>query len=130
MRVEEKFSKYFRDSISVGDDMWLVFERDQYHKGTKSDAVEVKLHDNHTHSTTRLATFHNGRWTSPNSRNAELYWSYVKAYQYQSAVRRILERLTCSVRDLAPVAIEWNCLTRRFRLQSIKVSRKIKKAIN
>jgi len=61
MRVEEKFSKYFRDSISVGDDMWLVFERDQYHKGTKSDAVEVKLHDNHTHSTHK--TSYIPQWT-------------------------------------------------------------------
>lgn len=122
-------SKYFKDTINIGDDLWLVFERDRYHRGTKNDAIIVYLRDNHTDSTMRLATLFNGQWKSINSRNAAIYWEYAKTYQ--DSFRRILARLTTPVSEdfLAPAVFEWVCLRRRFRFQILKVSRKIRKAI-
>lgn len=123
-------SKYIKDAINIGDDLWLVFERDQRHRGGKNDAIIVYLRDNHTDSTTRLATLHNGVWSSINSRNAAIYWEYAKIYQ--SSITRILSRLMTPIDDdlLAPVMFEWVCLRRRFRFQVLKLGRKIRKATN
>jgi hypothetical protein len=121
---KEKFEKYFTSQVSLGKDRWLVLNRIINYDGCYGDeAIELKVEDNILHTSTLLGVFSKGRWESPNG-HANQLWMILK--DHRSAVNRALNRLTTPTSDLRPFVFEWKCFKRRFKLQSIRVKRKIK----
>ena len=127
MGYEEKLKKFYIDDINVGDDMWLVFKREQYYLGTKQCAMSVTLMDTNTTTQTHLATYFDGQWTSPSQLNMDIFWRYVS--KYRSRIKHIQTKLLQPVSETKPFQVEWNCLQRRFKLEAIKLTKSIRKSL-
>lgn len=119
-----RLSRFFKDEIQLDSDVWLTFHRESCYQGSGEDAVVVSIVDNFNQTTTVLATFFSGRWIASAPYHSRAFWDYAK--EHKSSIHRILERLTLPMKDLQPMKLEWKCLRRRFRLESLKVTRKIK----
>lgn len=118
-----KLDKYYTGQIYVGYDKWLVMNRV---KGSDdiNDAIELTLVDNLAQTGTLLGIYAAGRWVSPNPRNSTMLWTILK--QFEFPVKRVLDTVAAPMRDLKPFVMEWYCLKRRFRLESIRIKRKLK----
>lgn len=127
MGYEEKLKKFYVDDINVGDDMWLVFKREQYYLGTKQCAISVTLMDVNTATQTHLATLFGGQWTSPSQLNMDIFWRYVA--KYRSRIKHIQNKLQQPVNETKPFQAEWVCLRRRFKLEAIKLTKSIRKSL-
>ena len=103
---------------------WITFDRKQDYQRSNSDAILVTYHNGADSSATLLGTFFGNRWSSPNLKNADLLWKSLK--KHPTATKRILNKLKTPAADFAPITLEWKCLRRRFKLQSIKLVRSIR----
>ena len=127
METQEKnprLEKYYTAHIALEGDKWLVFDRIVDYQESDRDAIQVSLKDNELQTTSILGLWYDGRWTSPNEYVSNLFWKYIKPYDVLS--KRIIKQLRTPMRELKPFIMEWRCLKRRFRLESIKIKRKIK----
>jgi len=127
MGYEEKYKKHFQDDISLGNNMWLVFQRQSYYMGTKQNAMTVTLLDAETETRTHLATYFAGSWISPSKLNLDLFWRY--ATQYRSRFKHIQNKMLCHVRETGMFEVEWHCFRRRFKLEVIKLTKTIKNTL-
>jgi hypothetical protein len=120
-----RLEKYYTAHIALGGDKWLVFDRIVDYQDGERDAIQVVLKDNTLQTTSALGLWYDGRWTSPNDYVGNKLWEYMKPYDV--VCKRIMKRLRTPLKEFKPFLLEWNCLKRRFRFESIKIKRKIKK---
>lgn len=120
---DEKTEKYFSDRISLDDDQWLLFDRVCNYDNCIEDAVTIKLYDRPIENITLLGTWFDGRWVFPNESNELLLWKLVK--QHPKSSKKILRNLRTNLGEFKDFNLEWRCLRRKFRLQSIKLKRKL-----
>ena len=104
--------------------VWIAFERKLDYQNSNTDAILVTLHNGADASATLIGTFFGNRWTSPNLKNADILWKAFK--EHPAATKRIMNRLKTPAMEFAPVILEWKCLRRRFKLQTIRLARIIK----
>lgn len=117
-----KYDKYFTGHIAIGDNKWLILNRTNSCMGD-GESIEISLLDKELQSTTLLGELFHGRWHTPNNSNTNILWKLLK--QYRSPIQRVMCNLKTPINDFKPFMLEWQCFKRRFRLQSIKVKRKI-----
>lgn len=113
-------NKYYTGHIGIGDGKWLTISRVESCEGV-GEGIQLSLIDKETQSTMFLGELFHGRWYTPNFTNANVLWTLLK--QHQRSVQRIVYNLKTPVSK--PFQVEWQCLKRRFRLESIKVKRKL-----
>lgn len=121
---EKNLEKFYTASIALDNDRWLMFERVVDYDIFDEDAVEIKLFDRSLQTTTLLGTWFDGRWSVPLESNGKILWELLK--DHKTTVKKVMRNLRTPVGDFGNFTLEWNCVTRRFRLQSIKIKRKIK----
>lgn len=121
----DQVTKYYEDTIFLTEDICITFKR---HYSGRTNVIVASLIDNLLETTTLLASFVDGKWISPNQHSSSLFWQSIK--EYGPRVCRILNRLNTPTQDHVPLVIEWQCLKRRFRLEYLKLSRKVKKSFN
>ena len=119
-----RLERFFKDSIHIGDETWLVFEREQYYQGSSEDAVKVSIVDSFNNTTTVIAIFFSGKWIMSAPYHSQIFWKYAKLHKL--SIYRILKRLTISMRELQSLKLEWNCIKRRFYFSILKTTRKLK----
>jgi len=117
-----KQSKHHNGQLSIGNNKWLMVNRIDSFQGD-GEGIQLSVFDKELQSTTILGELFHGRWYTPSEANANTLWSLLK--QYPHPIKRIIHNLKMPLNDLKPFILEWNCFKRRFRLQSIKIKRKL-----
>lgn len=130
MGQELKTKKYMTGEILLDDNIWLVFKREQEYEGQDCDAITVWWSDKYTQTNSLLGTLYNNRWIHPSPQNANLFWHYAKVKKHIRKMKTILDDLRQPLKEISYFTVEWKCFKRRFKLESIKLSRKIKQVIN
>ena len=117
-----KHSKLHNGHIAIGNDKWLIITRKDSFQGD-GEGIELSVHDKELQSITLLGELFHGRWYTPNQSNANVLWSLLKIHSHP--IKRIIHNLKTPLNDFKPFILEWQCLKRRFRLESIKIKRKL-----
>jgi hypothetical protein len=123
-KIKEGFDKWFTNQLSLPDDKWLLINRIANYDGTERSAVEFKLLDNVVETSVVLGILYDGKWITKNDHNTNVLWSILKPYKLQ--VMRMVKQVQTPIDTTKPFVVEWHCLTRRFRFETLKFLRKIK----
>lgn len=104
-------------------DLQLCLTYRRFYDGSEYPGIIVTLKDRFNQSTTTLGAYHCGRWTFTNRFNCRTFWNYVKANSWD--IKRAVDKLRHTNPDDS-FKMEWSIFKRRFRLESFKITRKIK----
>jgi hypothetical protein len=123
MNTQKTLSKLYCNRIYLGNNKWLVFERQQRESYYENDIINVRAVDKDVDSSMLLGTYKDGKWTSPLSYNLNLMWYYFKLYK--TIVKIIMKDLQTPVDEGTKYNVYWDCFVRRLRLKAYKIIRKI-----
>lgn len=120
---KKSLNRYMHDKIYLGDDTWLLFDRVRNYNTDGDSAVVIKYLDNLTQTQSVLGTLYHSKWIFPENGNSNLLWKYIK--QHSVHTKRIIKNLNYPLQDFRPLLIEWQCFKRRFKIEAIKIKRKL-----
>jgi hypothetical protein len=110
--------------ISLGNDIWLNFERIVDYKGVaKNEAIQLDLVDCIKHTRTVLGTLHQSKWTFTGIQNEREFWIHAKFHK--GAVKRALHKLQYPIHAQPLLHLEWSCFKRKFQIKATKLTRTI-----
>jgi hypothetical protein len=120
---KKPLSRYMHDRIYLGDDTWLLFDRVRNYNTDDDNAVVIKYIDNLTQTQSILGTLYHNKWIFPENGNGNLLWKYIK--QHSKHTKRILKNLKEPLEDFRPFLAEWQCFKRRFKIETVRIKRKL-----
>lgn len=94
-KVENLVDSYYSDSIELEDSKLLIADRVREFRGTKYDAVSIRLEDADAGTSIYLAEYFCGKWKFSTPRAESIFWSTVKP-NYQE-FKKIFSKLRSSV---------------------------------
>jgi len=109
-------------TLGEAEDLVICFEGRRFFEGSEYPGVEITLKDPFYKSTTVLGHYHSGRWKFTNKFSAITFWRYAKAGKWN--LNKVINRLLTNYPST--MEMEWSLFKRRFRLEVLNASRKIK----